>query len=70
MQEIIGYQTDKEARDRTFADYKANGNEQEKKAVKYSEPVQRVNPATGEISLDNKGRIVYDTRYYIAYPTL
>jgi hypothetical protein len=69
---------DKDQRDRMYQDFKMNGNDLEKQAVKFSdcEPVldESGNQKVKQISYDKAGpssvqtRPVYQTTYSVAYP--
>lgn len=52
---------DKDHQEQMYRDLRATGNSKERQAVKYSEPAP-----TGE--RDTKGRPVYTTAYFVAYP--
>lgn len=60
---------DKDKRDEMFKSCRAAGNRLEKQVVKFSDVELDVNPASGEISLDNQGRARYHSVWGIAYPS-
>lgn len=63
---ILQY-SDKEKRDDVFNRLRNSEEPNEQQVVKYSDPIP-VMISDEEFKLDEKGRIVYKTGYFLAYP--
>lgn len=61
---------DSQTRDAAYRDLRANGNENEKKCVRYSAQVLMMEGAEGEIALDEHGRERYRMTFLLAYPRM
>ena len=60
----------KEKRDEVYRQYRTEGDDLERQAVKFSDCRPLLSPdVAGEILLDEKGRARYISTYLIAYPS-